>query len=507
MRWILLIISVFGLCGLVAISYWRQTSADVSPALLILTLVILPSFIVAGVYGFYRLQKWFKERRFETKNNVGLEHTSDHQEDVLTENPMMPWLSVYAVTVHTQLGDHADQIIEGLQQFQTAQCDHELWNANGAKLLSRRIDLEINHPVQHSDNDKNFAPQYSLSTRALRIGALTQYIYEQLDSILTAIAKGMTTTPEQQESNHVQQAILHPAWQGKEDTNFAQDTIIEHSEVWPKQLKVLYLLPDHLTVQDQQYLQQTASEQMLRFGFHEDQIQWIYRIVKDADETLQHIEQALTAQLTNTQSASSESSILLVIGADSNLDQDWIDLLLAENPHLIPSESSFSFLVTHGEVSIPSFPVLSRITTPILKKRQKPINAGERLEADAITQGFNELLRLYPMYNLDSHQRVLVTDIHPSKNLNLRELMLALHPFDLSDENIIYSGALLENTNVMAPGLAIAIAIQHVESAEQHIPIISSAGNMLRGLWLAMPHQPLAQDVREESPEVISKKA
>lgn len=507
MRWILLMIGVFGFCGLVAISYWRQTNVDISPALFILILVVLPSFIVASVYGIARFHKWFKAQNFESQKSVELGHSADHSEDGLTECSTMPWLSVYAVTVQSQLGDHADQIIADLQQFQTAQCDDELWNANGAKLLSRRIDLEINNPVQHLD-DENAVNRSALSTRALRIEALTQNIYDELDQIFTTIAEGMTEMPVWQEPNHTQQAILHPAWQGKEDTNFAQDSIVEHSEVWPKQFKVLYLLPYHLTLQDQQYLQQSASEQMLRFGFHTQQVQWIHRITHDADETLQHIEQALTAQLPNTKPTSHESSILLVIGADSNLDQDLIDLLLPENPNLIPSESSFSFLVTHDDALISSLPVLSRITTLILKKRQKPMSTGEPLEVDAINHGFDELRRFYPVDSVDliSPQHLVVTDINPSKSLNLRELTMALSPFDLPAENLIYSGALLESTNVLAPGLALAIAMQHAESAEQHIPVISSAGNILRGLWLAAS-QPFSKDTREESPEVISRNA
>ncbi len=485
MRWILLIAGVFGLCGLVAISYWRQTSADVSPTSLILILILLPSFIVACVYGIFRFHKWFKVR-----SNIALEQQSECHKEILPENQKMPWLSVYAVTVQTQLGDYADQIIEGLQQFKTAQCDGELWNANGAKLLSRRIDLAINSSIAYSDNPKNVADGH-LSVRARRIEALTQNIYDQLDSVLTTLAEGITEIFVWQEPNHSQQAILHPAWQGRKATEPVQNSIKEQSHVWPKQLKILYLLPHHLSVQDQQYLQQAAADQMLRYGFHVDQIQWIYRITKDADETLQHLEHILTAQSKDT-----ESSVLFVIGVDSSLDQDLIDLLLPENSHLIPTESSFSFLITNDVTPIPSLPVLSRITKPILKSRPKPVNAGESLEATAINDGFDELRRFYPSDTVDliSDQRILMTDINPSNNMNLRELALALRPFDLPAENLIYSGSLLESTYALAPGLSLAIAMQHAESTEQHVPLISSSGELLRGLWLVTSYLPIDTD-------------
>ncbi|MDE2419995.1 MAG: hypothetical protein KGO49_02290 [Gammaproteobacteria bacterium] len=501
MRWILLIASVFGFCGLVAISYWRQTSADVSPALLILVLIGLPILIIASVYGVCRLQKWFKAR-----SNVVLEQPPERHDEISTDDSKMPWLSVYAVTVQTQLGDHADQIIEGLRQFQTAVCDEELWNANGAKLLSRRIDLAMNSSIVDSDDHTNFANGYVSSVRARRIEALTQNIYDQLDSVLTTIAEGMAETFLSQEPHYTQQAILHPAWQGKEATESVQNSITEQLYVWPKQLKILHLLPHHLSVQDQQYLQQAAVEQMLNYGFQVDQLQWTHRITKDADETLQYLEQTITAQ-----SRTSESSVLLVMGVDSHLDQDLIDQLLPKSPNLIPTESSFSFLITNDLTPIPTLPILSRITMPILKGRQKPMRVGELLEATALNHCFDEFRHFYPsdIVNLVSDQRILITDINSSKNMNLRELALVLQPFDLQTENLIYSGSLLESTSALAPGLSLAIAMQHAESTEQHVPMISSSGDLLRGLWLATSYSPIATDAvtQEEVIKEIPKNA
>lgn len=493
MRWILLIAVVFGLCGGIAISYWRQSNLDVSFASMMVTLVLLPSVVVAGLYGLYRFKTWLEERR-----TAALERSPDTGEMGLVEHEQMPWLHIYAVTVQTQLGHHADQIIAGLQQFRTAECDDELLSANGSKLLSRRIDLGVYHPADDSENalnetdsnatDSNATNSNSLSARALRIAALTQNIYEQLDPVLATIAEGMVETPLWQLPNPTQQVILHPAWQG--NTASAEQPLIgvEPKTVWPKILKVLYLLPHHLELQDQHYLHQVASAQMMRYGFDAEQIQWTHGIVKDADETLQYIEQAMVAQL-----APHESSILLVMGMDSYVDQDLIDLLLHENPHFIPTEASFALLMTRDATPIPSLPVLCRITMPILKKRQKPLSAGGQLGADDLNRGLDALRRHYltdgltETTNLIADTGLLVSDINPAKNAHSRELSLALRPFDFPAEDVLYIGSLLESTDAMASGLALAIAVQQAESSKIHVPIICSAGDTLRGLWLAAP--------------------
>jgi hypothetical protein len=484
LRWILLIAVVFGLCGGIAISYWRQSNVDVSFASIMVILVLLPSVVVAGLYGLYRFKTWLKERR-----TAALERSPDTGEMSLVEHLDMPWLHIYAVAVQTQLGHHADQIIAGLQQFRAAECDDELLSANGSKLLSRRIDLVLNHPADDSETDSNTTNSNSLSVRALRIAALTQTVYEQLDPVLATIAEGMLETPLWQLPNPTQQAILHPAWQGKEAIAEQPLIGVEPKTVWPKILKVLYLLPHHLELQDQQYLHQIASAQMMRYGFNAEQIQWTHGIVKDADETLQYIEQAMVAQL-----APNESSILLVMGMDSHLDQALIDQQLHENPHFIPTEASFALLMTRDATPIPSLPVLCRITIPILKKRQKPLSAGGQLGANDLNRGLDELRRHYltdglmGTADLIPDTGLLVSDINPAKNAHSRELSLALRPFDFSAEDLLYIGSLLETTDAMASGLALAIALQQAESSKIHVPVICSAGNTLRGLWLAAPY-------------------
>lgn len=484
LRWILLVVGVFGLCGGVAIAYWRQTHVDVSPASMLMILILLPSVIVGSVYGVYRLRKSLKERREaeqeEPKDGSG--------EAILAEGPAAPWLHVYATAVQTQLGDHADNIILALQQCRTAECDPELFSANGSRLLSRRIDLTMINEC--SDQDVDVVNAHSLSDRALRIEVLTQNLYAQLDQTLAAIAEGMTETHLWQLPAESRQAILHPAWQGKTIEAPQQSVAVEINE-WPKTIKILYLLPHHIDEDAQHYLQQTAYAQLLRYGFQAEQVQWINHITHMPDETLQQIGNVLTEQL------KPQSSILLVLGVDSHLDQDLVDELQQDNAQLIPAEASFSILLSSETTRVSSLPVLARLTAPILTKRQKPISVGGQLGADALTTGFDELRRIYKLQEnaLVPDSGILISDIHPAQSANLRELSLFLRPFDLPAESLIYAGSLLESTNLMTSGVALAIALQQTESAKHHIPIICSAGDTVRGLWLAAPDSQNFSDV------------
>ena len=502
MRWILLVVGVFGLCGGVAIAYWRQTNADVSPASMLMILVLLPSVVVGSVYGIYRLKKWLKERREAEQENP---HDTAG-EVTLAEGPAAPWLHVYAVAVQTQLGDHVDKIIFGLQQFRSAECDAELFSVNGSRLLSRRIDLTMINENSDQDVDVVNANSNSLSDRALRIEVLTQNLYAQLDQTLASIAEGMTETHLWQLPAESRQAILHPAWQGK-TVEAPQHSVAVEVNVWPKTLKVLYLLPQHIDEDAQHYLQQTAYAQLLRYGFNAEQVQWINHITHTPDDTLRQIGNVLTEQL------KPQSSMLLVMGVDSHLDQDLVDELQQDNVQLIPAEASFSILLSNETTRISSLPVLARLTAPILTERQKPISVGGQLAADALITGSDELRRIYKLQEnaLVPDTGILISDIHPAQSANLRELSLLLRPFDLPAEYLMYAGSLLESTNLMTSGVAMAIALQQTESSKLHIPIICSAGDTARGLWLAAPYSEISSDVdllaESESLKAVSEHA
>jgi hypothetical protein len=483
LRWILLIAVVFGLCGGVAITYWRQSDVDVSLLSMIIILVLVPSTVIAGLYGINRFKKIHKRR-----NKTESESSADISEKDFVEYSVMPWLDVYSVVVNTQIGHHADQIILGLQAFKGAECDPELQNVNGSKILSRRIDLVLNDPIPISGIDSRINID-SLSVRARRIDALTKEIYEHLDPVLAATSEGMQDSTLWQRPILSQQAILHPAWQGQNDVAELPRIAVESKPEWPKVLKVLYLLPHHLELQDQQYLQQTAYIKLLRYGFNAELIQWVNKIVDSPDDTLQFVEQALEAQIKTI-----DSSVLLVMGVDSHLDQDLIDFKSCQNHHFIPIEASFSFLITNETTSIPTLPILSRLTAPILNKRQKPISLGGRIGADDLINGLDTLIRNYLKNGIDliPQHGILVSDINPAKKTHLRELSLALSSYNFSAEELLYAGSTLESSDAMISGITLAIALQQAESLKLHVPVICSAGETLRGLWLAAPHMQIS---------------
>lgn len=479
MRWILLVVMAFGVFGGVAVAYWRQTGVDVSAFNMFLFLIFLPSVLVGSIFGFHQFKKWQKNRREanETAANV-----SANEPVVLAEGPAAPWLHVYAAVVQTQQGEHADKILLDLQQLNVAESDAELLHIDGTQLLSRRIDLEVNPQI---DEEYRYLLGEQLSTRAARIQTITQNLFEALSQTFAEIAQGMSEAQTWQLPTESRQAILHPAWQGKSIETVPQNAQeVEQPLSWPMVLKTLFLMPKHLDEAEQKYLQQWASSQLFAYGFQPEQVQWTDCIVGDSDETLQVIGKTFTEQL-----ASTASSMLLVIGADSGIDQDYMDERHDDNQRLIPAEAGFGLLMTNEKTPIADLQVLARLTAPILAARQKPINTGGRIAADALGTSIDELRRIYkvPESSFVPESGVLMSDAHSMRGHTLRELTLALTPFDLPSEQVVFGGFLLEDTDTMMSGLALTVALQHAESSEQHVPVICSSGDTLRGAWIAAP--------------------
>ena len=485
LRWIFLILVAFGVCGGVAIAYWRQTGVDVSPLTMLMVLIFLPSMLIGSVFGLYQFKK-MQKKRHEAFEAVALDDAN--QPVVLANGPAAPWLYVYAMTVQTQQGNHADKILPNLQQLQVAESDPELLHFDGTQLLSRRIDLDVN---AGRDDENQSLVTHQLSARAARILAITQNLFEQLDPTLALIARGMNDAQIWQQPTESRQAILHPAWQGKSiETSSPNESDVEPSVSWPMVLKTLFLLPEHLDEDEQKYLQQSAYSQLLAYGFQSEQVQWTDQIVADVDQTLQAIGQTFIEQ-----SASIDSSMLLVIAADSGVDQDFMDQIQLDNQRLIPAEAGFAVLMTNENTAIADLPVLARLTAPILSTRQKPINAGGRIAADALDMSLDELRRIYKVADsaFVPDSGVLISDVHTMRSATLRELTLALTTFVLPSEQVVYAGFLLEDTDALMSGLALTVALQHAESSKQHVPVICSSGNTLRGAWIAAPFIPASE--------------
>ncbi|GAC1375577.1 MAG: hypothetical protein NVS3B3_12380 [Aquirhabdus sp.] len=479
MRWIFFILVAFGVCGGVVVAYWRQTGVDVSAINMFLVLILMPSLFVGSIFGLYLLQKWQKKHREATEAAA---QAGANEPVVLAEGPAAPWLHVYAAAIQTQQGEHADKILQNLQQLGVAESDSELLHIDGTQLLSRRIDLDMNTEI---DQQFRHLMNEPLSDRGARIQAITQNLFEHLDQTLVVIAQGMSETQTWQLPTESRQAILHPAWQGKSVENSSLDVHeTEQPLKWPTFLKVFFLLPEHLDADEQKYLQQWTHSQFLAYEFQPEQVLWIDQIITNSDQTLQVIGQTLTEQV-----ISSPLSMLLIIGVDSGIDQDFMDEIQYGDQRLIPAEAGFGLLITNETTPIADLPVLARLTAPILSTRQKPINAGGRIAADALMASIDELRRIYRVSEseLTPESGVLISDAHAMRSQTLRELSLALTPFDLPSEQLVFAGFILEDTDSMMSGLALTMALQQAESSKQHVPVICSSGDTLRGAWIAAP--------------------
>ena len=158
------------------------------------------------------------------------------------------------------------------------------------------------------------------------------------------------------------------------------------------------------------------------------------------------------------------------MGADSDIDQDYIEELMWTNNNYIPSEFGYAMLLTHDQVSIPeltpvnylsdSFIHLFNITDYKLNKKYQ-----ENID-NLITQWLS-------IKKIDINEAThFISNIHP--NLDYKELPVlnsVANNLNIEPEQILLASTLIENTNQQAVGFSwvLASALSKNLSGTAHI--------------------------------------
>lgn len=484
MRWLLLLIAVFGVCDGLAIVYWRQTGNDPSGTTMLGTLVLLPIAIVGSIYGVSRLAKWYANRQTQPAST-----TSDSQAQPLdADNPLMPWLHIYHVALQTAFGDQSTKtLIEQLQAFVPPSTDTELSRKTGSALTRRIADL----PIQTIETQ-------SLSAEAARAQAILQQLLITYDPILTLAAEKMkygelmaNPAPLKQ-----QQAILHPAWTGQDFKAESKVNEIEPvKSSWSQlSLQILVLFPAQLSEDDQQSMMNEIRHTLDDYQFIQDRFSITAQRVASADECALQINQHCTA-LADHQNP----KMLMLLGADSTLTQSWLN---RTHQSFIPAEAGFSVLMSNECVVIPELATIARVTPPIWATRQKPIYELGKVHADELSKIVNELSHRYqlPIGQCVPEAGVLMSDLSAEAPLAHREELLpVMDTLALTAQQVVYAGLALEQTTTLASGLTLTLAIQQTQQSEMQTPVLSSSGDTVRTIWLVAPlPKPVAEETEAE---------
>lgn len=481
MRWFFFLVAVLALWGGLEIAYWRQTGAGdtLSGVQAIAHLFLIPIAFVGTIYISHRFIKWLKKKREDTASTAQPESQNTTP---LIDDISMPWLHVHRIAVQSHFKNEEGNTAEQLQTIRVAAVDPELKSPGSNNLIVSRRILDLS-PEAISN------PSRDLSDRGIRIQAITEHLLSSLEDTFGLITENMVFNQLMSAplKSPQQQALLHPAWTGAAaipDNEPSGDTL---PSSWSKlSLQIVCLLADHLGQDDQEHLKHVITQHLEQDQLHTDHIQITHQIVKDADACLTQFNEYCSALASDP-----EPRMLLLIGADSTLDQAWLELRGDER--YTPAEAGFALLLSNDATVLPDFPTIAHISAPIWAIRQKPVSAQGTVGADALIGIIDELSHRYKMpdSSLIPETGVLITDNSVTvQSTHSEELTVVLDKLKISTmKKIAYAGMALEQSNTMVSGVTLALAVQYVLESQQHTLVLCSGGERVRTACLVTPQE------------------
>ncbi len=350
-----IILSLFAaltvLCGASIVFYWRDTAYDPNGFELLGWLLLLPAALTAGLlmpYFIYKLVK--KSQKMRQDQAEQTEQQEQERQNAVQHQPAEKQpsrqflLHVYSSAVWHSFGEN-ESIIEQFKQFKSPELDAGLLNAYGLPILSLRIqelDDSLISEEEHEDAQRS-------TMREKRIGQLIQHQLQQHANTLFSVADHLKRSAMFYDSELAYEYRMHPAWhdpdmQENEDAGQPVAQVQEVSRL--DRLALHILLPENLI----HHWNEAAREKLLlqlaeEYGILQDQIEIEHHFFSQATayrEWLKLLEQI--SQQTHVFS--------LIISADSEIDQEWIDEKLWQSDHYIASEFSSGWCVAGAETQI-----------------------------------------------------------------------------------------------------------------------------------------------------------
>lgn len=331
------------ICGLV-IFYWRDVQYDPSAEDFLLYLLVLPfaiALLLLSPWLIYRGYFAYQDQQAaleQHKQQQVLQQQQHAEQAGLAQKAETQWqtLQVYSAHAWSALGED-QSIIEALQEFRCAELDKELCNAHGLQILSYRIQDLDQHIIEQQDDDE-FS---SLSIRQQRIKALIQQQLEQHSAVLWQIAEHIQQSTLFYDGKQSTEYRMHPAWINPNavSTESASEVRAPQAVSRLDGLHLHLLLPDNLAlIWDQHQHEENLISIFQSLGFESHQFKLDYHFV-DADQayskTVQQLQ--LAAQI--------PTWVTLLLVADSEIDQEYLDEQAWQQQQYIPAEFAASCCV------------------------------------------------------------------------------------------------------------------------------------------------------------------
>ncbi|WP_180186007.1 hypothetical protein [Acinetobacter sp. YH01008] len=342
-------VGLFVLTSGLVIYYWRDIQYDPSNIELTLYFGILPlllCLLLFTPYLIYKALKKYQQRKQKQQDQANSLAQIRQQDSENTKEPLKPIedypLNIFSAAAWHSFGKNAE-ILEKMMQFSSPELDSKLLNYFGLPLLAYRIHA-IDSLLEKDQTEQGIMT--SLSGR--RIQHLIQDQLEQHQESLSLISRQLKHSALFYNQELAYQYRIHPGWTQE---NYQED----ESHITPlttapvvrlNRLNLHILLADHL-IDDWNEIYQ---KQLL------SQIEQQYSIIPVQIHLQLHFlpaDRAYSNWLNLIQESAGQShEASLIIVADSEIDQDYLNDQLWQNEHYIASEYAASWCLAAPELEI-----------------------------------------------------------------------------------------------------------------------------------------------------------
>lgn len=344
--------------NVLVIYYWRDTQYDPSNIDFLLYFGILPLLIcllLLTPYFIYKAVKSYKQRQQEQKDRAHKSLQAQQQElenkEELDQAIEDYTLNIFSAAAWHSFGENAE-ILQHMKQFKSPELDSELLNRFGLPILTYRIH-SVDRLLEENRTNEEMLP----TLREQRIQQLIQQQLQQHEESLSLISEQLKRSALFYDHELAYQYRMHPGWIQE---NYCEDeeNIASNPTAASRlnRLNLHILLVDHMTGDwSDLYQEQLISQIQQQYALLPAQIHIEFHFLS--------ADRAYSALLDLVQEISGQSyEISLIIMADSEIDQDYLDQQFWKNEDYIAAEYTASWCLSPHDLEVKGM-MPSRILT------------------------------------------------------------------------------------------------------------------------------------------------
>lgn len=365
---LMVVLGIFCSIALLMISYWRDAQYQPSGFDLWGYLVLLPFGLSMLIFAPYFWKKWQNKRQQETPLHTKNIEPNNEQSNQMDPDSQCLTFAIYATAIHSGLGENK-QLLNAVINLTAPMLDHSLIDAHGHPILSYRI-TDIDQEITQIE------PNVFTTHSALRIWKLIEHQLSQYTEALQHIAKQLQYSALFYDAQPTQQYQLHPAWLNATNIQNTDQKPIKGGVRPPRStlhtLEIYLIFSERFASDlDEQEMNLKIGEYLKQFQITETQIHCQFHYLSKLNHYTDYLE------ILSAISQQTERIFLLII-ADSEIDQEYLDKKFTAVSTYIPAEFSCSCLITSPEMQIENLKAIK--TLHIINHQKHLIPSLHRLD-------------------------------------------------------------------------------------------------------------------------------